>query len=163
MLSRIESSLAAIKTRLLEDEDIRKLLFYDSNDALVNEAPKKESVKEYITLRPIYQFENKENYNQNSMINIYMTQATPGDDLPIVDSILQINVVCNIDNWELVNDKIRPIQIANKIIKLVNNRKFTTSNKLVFSTLTDLIISKTVCGYALLFELTDGSGEQQKF
>ena len=163
MLTRIESSLAAIKTKLLEDDTIKQLLFYDSNDALNIEAPDRKKVEKYVTLRPVYQFENKDDYNQNSMINIYMTQASPLDDTVGVDSILQINVICNVDIWELVDDKIRPLQIANRVIKLLDNKKFTTSNKLSFDSLTDLIISKTVCGYALLFSLVDGSGEKQKF
>jgi hypothetical protein len=138
-------------------------LYYDANNALDIEAPAQNLVSKYITLRPIYEFENKEDYNQNSMINLYITQASPLEDAVGVESILQINVVCNVDNWELLDDKIRPMQIANRIIKLLNNKKFTASNKLVFNGLADLIISKTMCGYALLFEITDGSGEKQKF
>lgn len=163
MLERIETTLAAIKNKLLADETIRKLLFHDSNNALNMLAPQLKEVEEYITLRPIFEFENKEDYMQNSMINIYTTQVSPDEENNFINSLIQINVVCNGDKWELIDNKIRPMQLCNKIIQLVNNCKFTVSNKLVFNTMTDLIISKKVYGYALLFEITDGSGKIEKF
>lgn len=163
MLSRIESTMAAIKTKLLSDETIRKLLFHDSNNALNMPAPRIEQVEKYITLKPIYDFENKEDYSQNSVINIHTTQAMPGGESKIVNGALQINVVCNEEKWELINSKIRPMQICNTIIKLIDNCKFTVSNKIVFDAMTDLIISKKLFGYALLFAITDGSEEKEKF
>ena len=163
MLTRIESTLAAIRTKLYNDETIRKLLFHDSNNALQMLAPQEAEVKDYITLKPVFEFENKEDYTQNSIINIYMTQTDPLEDVVGVDSTVQINVVCNVDIWELIDNKIRPIQLVNRIIKLINGCKFTASNKLVLTTITDLIINKKMVGYAILFEITDGSGTNEKF
>jgi len=163
MLEKIEETLAGIKNKLLADELIRKLLFNDSNNALNMLAPLPQLVEDYITLKPVFDFENKEEYAKNSVINIYTTQIIPGDETKKLDGVIQINVVCNEDKWELVDLKIRPIQICNRIIKLVNNHKFAASNKLVFDTMTDLIISKKLFGYALLFEVTDGSGKIDKF
>ena len=40
-------------------------------------APQEKEAESYITLKPIYDFENKEPYAQNSMINIYTTQIVP--------------------------------------------------------------------------------------
>ena len=163
MLERIESTLAAIRNKLLDEDIIRKLLYHDSNNALNMEAPNKKQVEDYITLRPIFDFENKENYSQNSIINVYTTQVLPGAENKKVDGTIQINVVCNEEKWELVDCKIRPLQICNHILQVVDGRKFTASNKLVFNTMTDLVISKKLFGYALLFDITDGSGEKEKF
>ena len=162
MLERIESTMAAIRTRLSRDSLINKLLTYDGKDVLEAEVPfiKPEEMDKYITLRPIFEFENKKNYDQNSIINIYSTEFTPLDDVSACVGVLQINVVCNLDVWELDNNKIRPLQLAQRIVDLVNNKKFTISNKIVLSNISDLIISKKMVGYALLFELTDGSGEK---
>ena len=163
MLERIESTLAAIKTKLLRDEKLRKLLFHDSNNALNMLAPSELEVDNYITLKPIFEFENKEEYNQNSIVNIYVTEIIPTDNEVSFTGILQINVACNIDVWDLLDNKIRPIQICNQIIKLLNKKKFTISNNLELSNMTDLIINKKMIGYALLFEITDGSGENNNF
>ena len=163
MLERIQTTMSAIKTRLLNDKSIRQLIFYDSNDALNIDAPSIKDTAEYITLRPIFEFENKENFEKNSMINIYTTQCVPVEDSKAIIAVLQVNVVCNLDIWELVDDKIRPMQIADRVINLVDGHKFTVFNILEFNTMTDLIISKKMVGYALLFSITDGSGEIDKF
>lgn len=163
MLKRIESTLAAIKTKLSADKIIKQLLVHDGNDALEVQLPEGINLDKYITLKPVFEFENKEDYNQNSIVNIYMTEAQPNDGVKAVDATIQINVICNESVWELIDNKIRPLRIANRIIELVNETKFTASNKMVLNGLTELIINKKMYGYALLFELTDGSGEIDKF
>ena len=163
MLERIESTMAAIKTKLLRNDTLRKLLYCDTPDALECEAPKAKEVNKYITLKPVYEFENKEDYNQSSMINIYTTQIDPADEGRYTASVIQINVVCNTDVWELDDSKIRPLRICEEVIRMVDKAKFSASNKLELATITDLIISKKMFGYALLFDLVDGSGEIDKF
>lgn len=163
MLERIEQTIAAVKTKIINDEDVRKLLFHDSNNALNMLAPTVLETDSYITTKPVYEFENKNEYNQNSMVNIYMIEIVPTDDVKAFVGALQVNVTCNLDIWDLLDNKIRPIQICDRIIKLVHNQKFYLSNKLRLTNVTDLIVNKKMVGYALLFEITDGSGTQDKF
>ena len=163
MLEKIETSLAAIKNCLLNDEKIRKLVYNDSNNALNLETPDRDKVNKYITLRPIYQFENMQDFTQNTMVNIYLTSGDTLDEEVGISGIIQISIVVNIDKWELLDNKIRPISLADRIIKLVNNKKFTMSNSLSLQSIEQLIISKQLVGYALLFDIVDGSGDLDKF
>ena len=163
MLERIESTMAAMRSRLANDTIIRNLLTYDGNDALYIKEQYIDNMDQYITLKPIFEFENKKEYDQNSIINIYMTQASPYEEVAKIDGVIQVNIVCNVDVWDLMDNKIRPLQLADRAITLLNNHKFTVSNKLVFNTITDLVISKSMVGYALLFEITDGSDENNNF
>ena len=155
MLERVETTLAAIKNCLLNDDVVRKLVYNDSNNALNMEIPDIDKVNKYITLRPIYQFENMADFSQNSMINIYFTDGSPQEEEVGIEGIIQINIVVNIDKWELVDNKIRPIHLANRIIKLLNDKKFTISNSLSLENINQLIISKQLVGYALLFNMID--------
>lgn len=163
MLERVETTLAAIKNCLLNDDVVRKLVYNDSNNALNMETPDIDKANKYITLRPIYQFENMADFSQNSMINIYFTDGSPQEEEVGIEGIIQINVVVNIDKWELVDNKIRPIHLANRIIKLLNDKKFTISNSLSLENINQLIISKQLVGYALLFNVIDGSGDLDKY
>jgi DNA-binding transcriptional regulator/RsmH inhibitor MraZ len=79
------------------------------------------------------------------------------------NGIIQINVVYNVDKWELVDNKIRTLELANKVIELLNNTKFSVSNKLNFTNLQQLILSKQLVGYALLFSINDGNSNLEKF
>lgn len=163
MLERVETTLAVIKNCLLNDDVVRKLVYNDSNNALNMETPDIDKVNKYITLRPIYQFENMADFSQNSMINIYFTDGSPQEEEVGIEGVIQINIVVNIDKWELVDNKIRPIHLVNRIIKLLNDKKFTISNSLSLENINQLIISKQMVGYALLFNVIDGSGDLDKF
>ena len=163
MLRRIQSTLAEIKATLLNNGIIRQLLCNDSNNCLNMETPTVKSAEKYITLRPVYQFENTDDYAQNGMINIVLSDGEPNDDYNMFDGIVQVNVVYNVDKWELIDNKIRTLELANKVIELLNNKKFSVSNKLEFTNLQQLILSKQLVGYALLFVINDGNSNLEKF
>jgi hypothetical protein len=69
----------------------------------------------------------------------------------------------NVDKWELIDNKIRTIELADKVIELLNNKKFSVSNKFEFTNLQQLILSKQLVGYALLFAINDGNSNLEKF
>lgn len=52
-LTNIMRILAEFQTALLNKPNLRKMLFYDSPDALKKEAPAIEDVKNLVTLRPL--------------------------------------------------------------------------------------------------------------
>lgn len=55
------------------------------------------------------------------------------------------------------------MQIANRVIDLVDGQKFSCSNALNFYSLVPLLINKKITGYALLFYIQDGSGEIKNY
>lgn len=163
MLKRIQLTLAEIKATLLNNGVIRQLLCNDSNNCLNMETPTVKSAEKYITLKPVFQFENTDDYAQHGMINIVLSDGEPNDEANVFDGIIQINVAYNTDKWELIDNKIRTLELANKVIELLNNKKFSISNKLEFTNLQQLILSKQLVGYALLFAVNDGNSNLEKF
>lgn len=163
MLRRIQSTLAEIKATLLNNGVIRQLLCNDSNNCLNMETPTVKSAEKYITLRPIYQFENTDDYSQQGMVNIFLADGEPDDDINMFNGVIQVNVVYNVDKWELIDNKIRTLELANKVIELLDNKKFSISNKIEFTNLQQLILSKQLIGYALLFTVNDGNSNLEKF
>ena len=163
MFKRLQTTLKGIKRVLLEDEQIRKLLYNDSNNALGLAAPAKEQVSKYITTHPIYEFEGRDDYTQQGMINCFISDSEPDDEIKVTDSILRINVVFNVDKWELIDGSCRVLTLCERIIELVDNKKFSISNPISYNSLTELILSKKLVGYALLFNLTDGNSELENF
>ena len=91
--------------------------------------------------------------------NIFFDNGSPSVDDNALTGVIQVNVVFNIDKWELVNNKIRPLMLSNRIIQLLDGRKLTLSNPLEFNSIQQLIINKQLVGYALLFDIVDGSGD----
>ena len=162
MFERIQTSLKAIKRQLLSDEVIRKLLYNDSNNALNLPTPQQKDVEKYITNHPIYEFENKQEYNQHGMINVFMTDSEPDED-NIISTIIRINVVYNVDKWELIDGSCRPLAIADRIIELIDNKKLSISNPISYASIQELILSKQLVGYTLLFDFIDGDSDLENF
>jgi DNA-binding transcriptional regulator/RsmH inhibitor MraZ len=97
------------------------------------------------------------------MINIVFSDGEPDDEANMLDGVVQVNVVYNTDKWELVDNKIRTLELADKVIELLNNKKFSVSNKIEFTSMQQLILSKQLVGYALLFAISDGNSNLEKF
>ena len=164
MLDNIQSALFEIKRVLIEDEEIRKLLYNDSNDALNLDTPSIESVDDYISLYPVYEFNTESGgYNHNCGISIGVSVIDPVDEVVQVIASLSINVLVNSNKWVLTGNKIRPLEIADRIIELLENKKFSTSSTLSFDGMTNLIMTKRISGYALSFTMNDGTAKIENF
>lgn len=96
MFELIQRTIYEIKNTLTQDEVIRKLLFQDSNNAMSMLAPEPEEVSKYVTTYPVYEFQNKQDLAQNTLINILLDNADV-DNGATVNGVLRINVVVNID------------------------------------------------------------------
>ena len=77
--------------------------------------------------------------------------------------MLRVNIVVKTDKWVLENNQIRPLELVNRAIRILDNSKFSTSNKLEFDSFVQLIVSKKLVGYSMLFSIIDGNGELNKF
>lgn len=156
MFERCEKTLFEIRAKLLNSEKIRKLLYNDSPYALSLQAPTVEQVDKYVVTNPVFDMVETPGFDQNTIIQIELD--TVEDNETSIDGILRINIVCNSAVWTLDENCIRPIQITDEIIRLIDNVKFSVADKLYFAQLVPLIINKKMTGYTLMFNISDGNG-----
>jgi hypothetical protein len=81
----------------------------------------------------------------------------------MLHSMLHISVLTRSTLWRLNKNKIRPLEIADLIITAINNKKLTTSHKILFSSLELSILDDNINGYTLAFFMEEGSGLDEKF
>jgi hypothetical protein len=77
--------------------------------------------------------------------------------------MVKINVFTRTELWKLNDTKIRPLEIANLIVKRLNNQKLSTSHKLYFSQTDVVVLNENVSGYSIVFHLEEGSGLDEQF
>lgn len=159
MFERVEQMLQDARQLLLNDVVVRKLLYHDSNNALNMADVDQSAVEKYITNYPIYQFENKADYTQNAMVNVFLADTGLDNEQITLQGVLRINIVVNVDKWELVGGRCRPLALADRIIMLLNNENLGLSNPITFDSFQELLVSKKLVGYALLFNIADGVTE----
>ena len=161
LMKPIESSLYRIKNILKADSEIRKLLYYTTEDALEKSEVSYTKIDDYISLFPIYNL-NQEPYNKSNFITINLIDFVPEED-DLYEGILQITVISKNTDWQLKDNKIRVLRLAGLIQKLLNNQKFDASHKLNFISLKMVRMDEEYSGYNILFEIYEGGGLENDF
>lgn len=150
-LHRVNSSLKTIKTQILLNEDIRKMLYYD--DVVNNLVPTIEIMKDYVFLQPVINVDTIEPFNKKNYITITIPEGNKQSNK--MHYTVRIIVMCDKTSWQL-NTDIRPLLISQEIINILDGYKLDMSNQLSFSSIVETVTSKDVYGYSLLFNITDG-------
>lgn len=100
-----------------------------------------EEVKTYL----IFSFDNfVENFNNNQYR----------------DSVVTIDIISNLDYWEIGNYRIRPLKIAGIIDGILNKAKLTGIGEFNFLGLNELILNSELGGYSLMYKAVHGSDDK---
>lgn len=152
MLKKAEKTLFEISDALLKNEDILRLLKYPEKDALKRVVPDRSSMENYIFHKPVLE-SGIEQYKRNVfiMVNLRSITFTGRENI----NNFEIIVICDSDQWELEDNKIRPLQIVNNIVDTLDNTKFSSVGKLSVTRLEEFVVQKQLYGYIVDFENAD--------
>ena len=157
-LSNFSKLFVEYKTKLLDDEIIRKLLFYDSPDALERVAPTKDKVQDYIFVAPVME-SGITDFGRNT----YIMLDVPNLDLDDTDGdgsvigMVYITPVTSYKYWMLNDNKMRLFEIAERVLKDIDDVKFSPSGKSTVMSIERVLIDKQLYGYAIKVVTTDDS------
>lgn len=162
-LYRLESTLVKVRQKLLLNDKIRTLLYYDSADLAEKvETPAMELVAGNILLRPVIEIDNDELANKKLFIAISMPAMNFTDE-NAVDYAIKISIMADKTMWNYVDEngeqKIRLYQIAQEVINELEGEKFDTASALLFEQMLETTLDKTITGKSLLFSTDDGVGD----
>lgn len=151
-LLRVNDSLKKIKTQLLLNESIRKLLYCEEINN-TTKAPVIDQVKDHIYLQPIITVETTEPFNKKNYITITIPEGDKDNNK--MDYVVRIIVMCEKSSWN-INGDIRPLLIAQEVVNILDGFKTDMSNELNFTSIVETVTSKDVVGYSILFDIVDG-------
>lgn len=166
MFSGYEQLIYRVQNTLLSNENIRKLLFYNTPDALEKEAPSKEQLmrENYILTQPMecLQTNSLEN-NQATYVAVIIPRIEIESSNTNSSCIVKISTMCSQNIWSLNQNRIRLFQLANEITKELNNNRFGIAGQLeVF--LSELqIYTANYVGYDLVFVTQDETTKTVEF
>lgn len=148
-LKNLNKVFYEIKTTLLANENIRKLLYYDQADALEKTAPEISKVKDYIGFFPITE-SGITNYEKNTFISITVPKLDT--DLQEKENIyfgIYLTVVSKKDVLELNNNKIRIISLCDEIIKALDGKKLSFPTPLEVVGMQQTVYDTSTFGYII--------------
>lgn len=159
---RLESSLRQIKTTLLSDPELRKLLYYSSEEVKSSLEDLKDvtiaAVDGNIFLQMVVDLDTKPPFDKRNYISIYLSSGKCSDE-DFMSYALNIQVSSEKHDWNL-KGRIRPLLMASRVAALLDGKKLDMSGPIYFSSIQQVLVNDDVSGYALIFAAGDGAHEK---
>lgn len=158
----MEKDTSLIVNKMLDNPRLKRLLYYTSKDALnrpnLDEDQSLDLINKNIKIVPKL-------YVDGSVLNyivINFKNFTPSENPEFRDNIIEFDIVCHFDQWQLQDFALRPYKIAAEIDSMFNNTHLTGIGLLQFVGATQTVLTDEFAGVCLLYEATHG-GEDKKF
>lgn len=115
----------------------------------------------YIRFQPNLKF--GENEEVKSYILISYDNFTPTSNNNYRDCLVEIDVLCHIDAWNIGNYRQRPLKIIGYIDGILNETKLTGIGTLNFISCNELVLSENLAGYCIMFRAVHGEDDLIEF
>ena len=158
----MEKDTNLIINKMFKNERLKRLLHFTTSDALdrpnIGEDASLALVYNNIKIVPKLYIDGKVlNY-----IIINFNNFTPSKNPEFRDNIIEFDIVCHFDQWQLKDFALRPYKIAAEIDSMFNNTHLTGIGELQFLGMTQININDEFGGVCLMYEATHG-GEDKKY
>ena len=158
----MEKDMNLIMNKMLKNERLKRLLHYNSKDALrrsnITEDQTLELIGNNIKIVP-------KMYVDGSVLTyiiINFKNFTPSNNPEFRDNVIEFDIICHFDQWQLEDFALRPYKIAAEIDSMFNNTHLTGIGELQFIGATQTVLTDEFAGVCMLYEATHG-GEDKKF
>ena len=158
-----EKDMNLIIERMLNNERLKRLLYYTSDDCLT---------KEDITEEQTYSLIGKNIKNvpklkvDNSVLSyvlINFDNFMPNKNNPqFRDNIIEFDIICHFDQWQLKDFQLRPYRIAAEIDSVFDKTHLSGIGELEFLGANQIILTDEYAGLCLMYAAIHGE-EDKKF
>lgn len=151
--------------------DLKRLLVINTKDCLDNKESevyknkineltlKKLCENQYIKFAPKIRIPEHEDIK--SYIIISFDNFVPNATNPeFRDNVINFDIICHTDYWDLGNFRQRPLKIAGYIDAILNNSKLSGIGELHFVGCNELVLSEDLSGYTLSYYAVHGSDDK---
>lgn len=158
----MEKDTNLIINKMFKNERLKRLLYYTDKNALnkpnLSEDQTLELINNNIKIVPKL-------YVDGSVLNyiiISFDKFAPSKNPEFRDNVIEFDIVCHFDQWQLQDFALRPYKIAAEIDSMFNNTHLTGIGTLQFIGATQIVLTDEYAGVCLMYEATHG-GEDKKF
>lgn len=159
----IEKDMGTIINQMLDNNRLKKLLYYTTKDCL-----KRDNLTEdeslsliedgFIRMVPkLYVDKDVLNYIIISFDNFTPNMTNP----EFRDNIISFDIICHFDQWQMENFQLRPYKIAAEIDTLFNNRHLSGIGELQFLGANQLLINDEFAGLTLMYSAIHGEDDKK--
>ena len=159
----VEKDMGIIIAELLKNERLKRLLYHTTPQAMtMPNLTAEESaalVGKYIKNIPKL-------YIDGSVLNyiiINFDNFTPNVTNPeFRDNVIEFDIICHYDQWQLNDFKLRPYRIAAEIDSMFDGKHLTGIGELQFLGCSQIILTDEYAGLCLLYKAIHGEEDKRK-
>ena len=159
----MEKDASLISNMLLRNERLKKLLYYTTPDCLdrkiLTEDESLELFGKNIKLVPKL-------YVDNSVLNyiiLSFDNFTPNMTNPeFRDNIIEFDIICHFDQWQLKDFQLRPYRIAAEIDSMFDEKHLSGIGLLHFLGANQMILTDEYAGLCLMYQAIHGGEDKTK-
>lgn len=157
-----EKDMNLIVSAMIKNERLKRLLHYTSADALnrknLTEDETLELFGKNIKIVPkLIVDKSVLNY-----VIISFDNFVPSGNPEFRDNIIEFDIICHFDQWNLKDFALRPYKIAAEIDSMFNGKHLTGIGELNFIGANQIILTDEFAGLCLMYEAVHGE-EDKKF
>lgn len=157
----IEKDMNIIINKMFENDRLKKLLYYNTKDCLnkpkLTEEQTLSLINKQIKMVPkLYVDKSVLNY-----IIISFDNFTQSANPEFRDNIIEFDIICHFDQWQMNDFKLRPYRIAAEIDMLFNNQKMTGIGELQFLGANQIILTDEFAGLCLMYQAVHGEEDKK--
>lgn len=142
---------------IMENQQLKKLLYYNSNDCLSKPDLTEEQSISLIgnQIKIIPKLYVDPNYLTYLLINF--DEYTPNKTNPqFRDNNVHFDIVCHYDKWMLQDFQLRPYKIAAELDSMFNNQKLSGIGRLEFQGMNQIVLNSEFAGLHLQYAAIHG-------
>ena len=158
----MEKDASLISNMLLRNERLKKLLYYTTPDCLdrkiLTEDQSLELFGKNIKLVPKL-------YVDNSVLNyiiLSFDNFTQSENPEFRDNIIEFDIICHFDQWQLKDFQLRPYRIAAEIDSMFDEKHLSGIGLLHFLGANQMILTDEYAGLCLMYQAIHGGEDKTK-
>ena len=158
----LDKDMALISNYIVRNTRLKKLLYYTSKDALTKPSLTEDETLSLFgrNIKNIPKLSIDSNALNYLLINF--DNFTPNATNPhFRDNVIEFDIICHYDQWELPDFQLRPYRIAAEIDTMFNGQHLTGIGKLDFFGCKLLLLTEEYAGLSLRYRAIHG-GEDTK-
>lgn len=157
----MEKDFHLIINMILRNPRLRKMLYYNSQDALDRPAVSEDEalgmIGKNIKIVPKLYVDN----SVLSYINISFDNFVPNGTNPeFRDNIIEFDIICHFDQWQLKDFQLRPYKIAAEIDSMFDKKHLTGIGELEFLGANQMILTDEYAGICLMYRAVHGEEDK---
>lgn len=159
----VEKDMEIIIDKISKNKRIQRLLYYTTPDALNKPNLTEEQAmglfgKNIKIVPKLYIDKEVLNYIVISFDNY----VTSGDNPEFRDNLIEFDIVCHYDQWQLNDLALRPYKIAAEIDSMINNKYLVGIGDIEFFGATQLLVNDEFAGLCVMYQTWHRDDDQKK-